>query len=154
MARRTELALPELYTKDETAWLEAMADLIGAGHYSELDYPSLREYLTDMAKRDRREVESRLVVLILHVLKWRHQPEMRSRSWRGSIIEQRHELEGLAGCGVLRAHAESVLARVYPKAVARAVAETGLPAEAFPGASADSVTELMTHDLTADADPT
>ena len=32
---RTELALPELYTEDETAWLEAMAELIGAGDWTE-----------------------------------------------------------------------------------------------------------------------
>ena len=150
MAQRTELALPELYTEDETAWLEAMADLIGSGNRAELDYASLQEYLTDMAKRDRREVESRLVVLIAHVLKWRHQPEKRSGSWRSTIVGQRHELEGLAGRGVLRAHAESVLAKVYPRSVELAAIETGLPAEAFPAESVDSVTELLTIDLTAD----
>src|SRR4051794_33793470 len=97
MVQQIERSLTELYIADETAWLDAMADLIGAQAYAELDYTNLREYLTDMARRDRREVESRLVVLLLHILKWVHQPDHRSRSWRGSILEQRQELRRLAG---------------------------------------------------------
>src|SRR2546423_7111340 len=95
-----------LYEQDETAWLEAMAELIRLGRLDEVDYPNLAEYLADMARRDRREVESRLTTLIAHLLKWAHQPDSRSRSWRGTIIEQRQELEGLVGRGVLRNHAE------------------------------------------------
>ena len=108
-----ELAiLPDLYESDETAWLEAMAELIQQGQCHDLDYVHLQEYLTDMAKRDRREVESRLALLLAHVLKWMHQPDRRSGSWRGTIIEQRQELAGLADRGVLRNHAEAVLAAV------------------------------------------
>jgi hypothetical protein len=58
---QTELALSDLYLADETAWLEAMAELIESGNRSDLDFANLREYLSDMAKRDRREVRSRLV---------------------------------------------------------------------------------------------
>jgi hypothetical protein len=76
-----------LYAEDETAWLEAMADLLAAGAYAELDYASLREYLADTAQQDRREVESRLVILLAHVLKWVHQPEHRTRIWQASIVE-------------------------------------------------------------------
>jgi hypothetical protein len=146
MIQRTELALPELYTEDETAWLDAMVGLLGAGAYAELDFTSLREYLTDMAKRDRREVESRLVVLLMHILKWVHQPDHRSRSWQGSIIEQRQELRRLAGRGVLRNHAESVLAEVYQEAVERAAVETGLTPASFPTECAYSVDELLSFD--------
>ena len=150
MAQQTELALPELYIEDETAWLETMAELIKAGAYDELDYASLREYLTDMAKRDRREVESRLVVLMMHILKWKHQPDQRSGSWRGSIIAQQQELSGAADGGVLRNHAESVLERAYRKAVDRAAAETGLPPDAFRAECGYSVDELLSFDRTAD----
>jgi hypothetical protein len=110
MAQRTELALSELYTEDETAWLDAMVELLISGDRASLDYASLREYLSDMAKRDRREVECRLVVLLAHLLKWNHQAERRSQSWRGTIVAQRQELRRLAGRGVLRNHAEAVLA--------------------------------------------
>lgn len=92
-AQVTPLGL--LYERDETAWLEAMSEMIRLGRLEELDYPNLAEYLTDMAQRDRREVESRLTLLLTHVLKWVHQPDRRSGSWKGTIVAQRQELEGL-----------------------------------------------------------
>ena len=141
-----DVSLSELYLEDETAWLDSMADLIQSGAYSELDYANLREYLTDMARRDRREVESRLVVLILHVLKWVSQPRLRCRSWQSSIIEQRQELTRLASRGVLRNHAEAVLDEVYSEAVERAVAETGLEVSDFPEECAYSLSELLAFD--------
>lgn len=135
--------MPELYVEDETAWLDAMAELIAAGAHDELDFANLQEYLTDMARRDRREVESRLVVLAAHVLKWVHQPQQRSRSWQSTILEQRQELRRLASRGVLRNHAEAALGEVYADAVARAALDTGLPAAMFPGECPYSVNELL-----------
>lgn len=143
---QTELDLPTLFLSDETAWLEAMAELIESGDHASLDYANLREYLTDMAKRDRREVESRLIALLLHILKWEFQPAHRSRSWQASILEQRQELEGLVDRGVLRNHAEVVLPDSYRKAVARAVIETGLPAETFPEDCRYSFDELLAYE--------
>lgn len=147
MIQQAAAVLSDLYEADETAWLEAMAELIEAGRWGDLDYPHLAEYLADMAKRDRREVESRLVVLIAHVLKWLHQPDHRSRSWRGTIIEQRQELQRHAGRGVLRNHAEAVLADAYADAVERAAAETGLPPTAFPAECPYSLDQLLAPDL-------
>ena len=79
-----------------------MAELIRLGRLDEIDYPNLAEYLADMARRDRLEVESRLAVLIVHALKWTHQPDRRSGNWKATIIEQRQELEGLGSRGALR----------------------------------------------------
>ena len=128
----TEIALTELYLEDETAWLDAMADLLKTGSYAELDHANLQEFLSDMANRDRREVESRLVVLLMHVLKWVAQPDHRTRSWKSTILEQRQELVRLASRGVLRNHAETVLPDVYREAVERAAIETGLTIADFP----------------------
>lgn len=144
------LPLGVLFEQDETAWLEAMSELIRLGRLDEVDYPNLAEYLADMARRDRREVESRLTVLIAHALKWAHQPDQRSGSWRGTIVEQRQELEGLVTRGVLRNHAEAVLPDVYVKAVERAAAETGLPAETFPVACPYALDQLLSADLLAE----
>jgi hypothetical protein len=146
MVQRTAVALPDLYAEDETAWLDAMADRLAAGAYADLDYANLREYLTDMAQRDRREVESRLVVLAMHVLKWVHQPDRQTRGWRGSILEQQQELRRLAGRGVLRNHALASLAEAYQQAVERAAVETGLPREAFPPECEYTVDELLAFD--------
>ena len=91
MATTQAVDLSVLYEQDETAWLEAMAALAADGRYAEMDHLHLSDYLADMAKRDRREVFSRLVVLLSDLLKWEHQPERRTGSWRGTIREQRRE---------------------------------------------------------------
>ncbi len=138
--------LTDLYELDETAWLDAMAELIGRGALDELDYPHLQEYLADMAARDRREVKSRLVVLVTHVLKWVYEPQHRSRSWRGSIVEQQGELADAMGRGVLRNHAESILSEAYRRAVKQAVAETDLPASTFPAECPYTLEQLLSFD--------
>ena len=143
-------ALADLYEADETAWLDAMVELLHREEFAELDYAHLVEYLADMAGRDRREVESRLVTLIAHVLKWGYQPDHRSRSWRATILEQRQELGRLVGRGVLRNHARAVLGDIYPEAVERAAAETGLPDETFPADIPYTLDELLAFDATDD----
>ena len=145
-------ALPDLYLRDETQWLDIMSRLAGEGRIDELDLPHLAEYLSDMAHRDRREVQSWLVVLITHRLKWEYQPERRSRSSRSTVIEQRQELDSLAGGGVLRRHAEDVLAKAYQDAVERAAAETGLAAVLFPSVCPYTFDGLLVTDLKAESD--
>jgi hypothetical protein len=141
--------LSDLYLEDETAWLELMAQRIEAGQLDEIDYANLQEYLRDMARRDRREVRSRLIVLLAHLLKWVAQPDRRSGSWLGSIIEQRQELAGLASQGVLRNYAEEVLGEAYVEALERASAETGLPLERFPDDCPYEFKDLLAIDPTA-----
>jgi Domain of unknown function DUF29 len=147
MIQRVAEELPSLYEADETAWLEAMSQLIEQGRCDELDLPHLGEYLADMARRDRREVESRLAVLIAHLLKWAYQPDRRSGGWRETIVVQRQELARLAGRGVLRKHAEAVLAESYAAGVEQAAAETGLPPETFSEVCSYTLDQLLTAEV-------
>jgi hypothetical protein len=139
--------LAALYTEDETAWLEAMAAAARHRDVAALDLDHLSEYLTDMAQRDRREVKSRLVVLLTHLLKWQFQPQRRSRGWRTTTLNQRYQLADLAGRGVLRAHAEAVLADAYGRAVTLAASETGLPRGDFPTTCPYTVEQMLAIDL-------
>ena len=136
-------SLAALYLSDETAWLETMADLIARKELGELDYDNLREYLTDMAIRDRREVLSRLVVLIFHHLKWQFQPAARKPGWQITISEQQSELEMIFESKVLSLHAEDVLSKAYRRAVREAAIETGLPETAFPKQSKFTASEWV-----------
>jgi Domain of unknown function DUF29 len=149
MLPATQESMAALYESDETAWLEATAELLRTGQVDRIDFDVLEEYLTDMAKRDRREVENRLVTLIAHLLKYEHQAARRSGSWRATILEQRQELEGLLGRGILRNHAVDVLSRAYAKAVDRAATETELPNEAFPATCPYSLDDVLTAELAA-----
>lgn len=143
-------SLAELYDADETAWLEAMAELLRDGRLSELDYTHLQEHLENMALRDRKKVESRLAILIAHVLKWTHQPEKRTASWRGTIIVQRHKLTKLLESGTLRKHAEAVLADCYADAVDMALEETKLPAATIPAECPWTLEQLLAPEVLAD----
>jgi hypothetical protein len=121
-----------------------MAELIARKELNELDYKNLRAYLTDMAIRERKEVLSSLIVLIIHHLKWQMQPERRSESWRLTIEEQSEDLrDTFEESRVLSNHAENVLAKAYRRAVRRAANETGLPQSAFPATSKLSAREWV-----------
>jgi len=146
MLTTAELPLHVLFERDETAWLDAMARLAAEGRYAEMDHANLSEYLSDMAKRDRREVASRLVTLLTHLLKWEHQPGNRSGSWRGTIMEQRRELCTLLESGTLHNHALSIFADAYADARKQAAAETELPRETFPTECPWDLESLLTDD--------
>src|SRR5687767_8015567 len=143
MATAEALELSMLYEHDETAWLEAMSALAASGRYSEMDYRNLSEYLADMAKRDRREVFSRLVVLLSHLLKWEHSPQGECGSWRGTVREQRRELRQLLESGTLRNRAEAVLADAYTEARRQAADETELSLDVFPAEDTRGLDALL-----------
>lgn len=132
MATAETSKLEALYEQDETAWLEAMSSLAADGRYTDMDFANLSEYLLDMARRDRREVFSRLVVLLAHLLKWDLQPDRRGGSWRATIMEQRRELRMLLESGTLHNHAETVIANAWKEARRQVEAETEMPLEAIP----------------------
>ncbi len=132
MVQRSPLATAALHEVDETAWLEVTAALVRQRRFDEIDRDTLADYLTDMARRDRREVFSRLVVLLSHLLKWEHRSEGRSGSWRGTILEQQRELRQLLESGTLRNHAAAVFAGAYADARKQVAAETGMARNVFP----------------------
>jgi hypothetical protein len=147
MVERTPTSLASLYEQDETAWLEAMAELVAKRRTKDLDYAHLSEYLSDMAKRDRREVKRRLIGLVAHLLKWDYQPKKRSRSWHLTIVEQQRELQDLLESRTLRNHATAILDKVYQDARKLAVIDTGLKMEKFPDQCPWLVDEVLTRDL-------
>jgi hypothetical protein len=133
MATRVRSARNDLYETDVVAWAEAQAEALRAGRLDDLDLANLAEEIQGLADRDRRELRSRLRVLVMHLLKWQHQPDQRSRSWDATIDAQRADLEDLLDSSPnLRREVPDALAKIYPRAVKRAAKETGLPVAMFP----------------------
>ncbi len=121
------------YDQDFYAWTQEQATLLKEKRFTELDLENLVEEVESMGRSEKRELESRLSVLMAHLLKWYYQPENRSRSWHATILEQRKELakllrENSSLHPVL--HAEYL--ERYAVARLRAVQETNLPVETFP----------------------
>jgi Domain of unknown function DUF29 len=138
-------AFAALYKADKAAWLEKSSRLIRAGQHRKLDFNNLVRYLESQARRDRREVESRLRVLVAHLLKWQFLPEKRLRRWLVTVVLQRLRLEGLMESASLRQHAAAVLADIYPAAVRMAAYQTSVPHSAFPVACPFTKKQVMTE---------
>ena len=91
MLQQTILDPPseQLYEKDFWLWTQTMAEALKSGNFSQLDLVNLAEEVESLGRSDRRELQSRLTVLLMHLLKWQFQSDMRSGSWRGTLVEQR-----------------------------------------------------------------
>lgn len=118
---------------DFFTWTQEQAALLSARRTEGLDWDNVCDEIESMGKSDRRQLESRLQVVLAHLLKWQAQPERRGRSWRLTLIEQRNRCARLLrDSPSLRATLEAVLADEWPAAVQWAMAETDLARERFP----------------------
>ena len=63
------------YKEDFNLWTEQMVDLLRARRFEELDIDNLLDELESMSKRDKRELVSRLKLILMHLLKWNYQPD-------------------------------------------------------------------------------
>jgi hypothetical protein len=132
------------YETDFHAWTIEQSRLLRSGELTAIDAVNIAEEIESMGRSDRRELQSRLVVLTMHLLKWAEQPGMRSRSWSAAIEEQRLHIENLlAESPSLKPVAGERLASVYAIARARAIAETGLGEDAFAAACPFSLDQLL-----------
>lgn len=139
--------LDDLYETDFYAWAMKTAGLVKQSRIHEVNWMHIAEELEDMGRSEKREMASRLEKLTAHLLKWVLQPERRSASWRGTITEQRAELERLFEDNPsLRQLAQAMLGKEYRRAVRRASDETGLPKDAFPPQCPFTVDEAMNED--------
>jgi hypothetical protein len=93
----------ELYEQDEHAWIAARIAALADGQWNRLDRANLIEYLSEMTIRNRRELRSRLTVLLHHLLNVQFQPARLTRSWVAKILEQQSEvrsiIEGIPSLG-------------------------------------------------------
>ncbi len=57
-----------LYDTDYLQWLTTTVDKLRQQDYAHVDWANLIEEIEDMGKRERRSLESNLVILLLHLL--------------------------------------------------------------------------------------
>ena len=115
------------YDADLYEWTKEQANALRRRASNELDWDNLAEEIESLGASQRSEIRSRLEVLILHLLKWRYQPELRCGSWRGSIREARDRLEDVLDDNPsLRAFPADYLPKGYARGRRKALDETGL----------------------------
>jgi hypothetical protein len=121
------------YETDFHGWAVEQAALLRAGRLTELDSANLAEEVEVMGRGERRELTSRLGVLLVHLLKWRAQPGLRSTTWLLTIREQRRKLDRhLRDTPSLCANLPQSIDDGFGDALLAAQRETGLPGTAFP----------------------
>ena len=125
--------LTTLYEQDYHHWLLITAELLKAGKLIELDIEHLIEEIEDLGKSQRQALKSNLRILLMHLLKWHYQSELRSGSWRSTIREHRERLEDiLEDSPSLKNYYLEILPQCYEKALSAAADETGLNINIFP----------------------
>lgn len=141
------LAKVPLYEQDEHAWVEQQIALMREGKLDLLDREHLIQYLTEMTIRDRRELRSRITVLLQHLLKVQLQPQRLSRSWVNTIVEQQQEIDTLLNSiPTLRTYLPELFDPAYRDAVRRAAKETRIPEQRFPQQSPWTLEQALKFD--------
>ena len=114
----------DLYGADFHAWTVAQRDALARGDASALDWDKLAEEIGDLGVSQERELESRLVVIAEHLLKYeygtRREP---ARGWKRTLVVQRDEVERLVRRSPsLRSRIAEVALEGYASARRRALA--------------------------------
>ncbi|MDD9909875.1 MAG: DUF29 domain-containing protein [Ahrensia sp.] len=136
------------YEDDFFAWTQDQAAKLRARAHNEIDWENAAEELESVGTSERGEIRSRLGQLVLHLLKWEHQPERRGHSWQSSISEQRVHIQGkIEDSPSLKSHPAASLEWAWNWARRRAARETGLPLETFPETPSYSVEDILSDDF-------
>lgn len=85
-----------LYEKDFYRWIETTVKLLQEEKWTEIDKENLLEELISMGKSEKRQLSSRIITVLEHLLKlayWEQEREYNARGWTNTIIEQRKQIE-------------------------------------------------------------
>ena len=135
-----------LYDQDFYLWTQTTAQQLKEHKLHEIDIPNLIEEIESMGRSEKRELKSRLIILLMHLLKWQYQPEKRSESWRSTITEQRICIEVLLeDSPSLKPLVAEIFNDCYQKARLKASEETKIKLNFFPQESPFTEEETITN---------
>jgi hypothetical protein len=76
-----------LYETDFNLWVQETVNLLRKGDFIDLDIENLAEEIEDIGNNRKDALESNLIRVLQHLLKWKYQPQKRTNSWKASITE-------------------------------------------------------------------
>jgi len=143
-ATREKVGTPVAKEADLYSWALRQAELLRAGRLSEIDPVAIAEEIDDVGEEQYERLESALRVLLVHLLKWDHQPDKRSRLWTITVREQRRRvLRQLKKNPGLKSRLDEALLDAYEDARDEAASETGLSTRTFPASRPFDYGEIM-----------
>lgn len=135
-----------LYEKDFYAWTVETVNQLRSRQLNKIDIDHLAEEVESMGASEKRALESRFVVLIMHLLKWHIQKSERSNSWVGTIETQRLKIKRiLKNTPSLRNNLYQLVddADIYKEALIEASMETGLSRDKFPSGLPYTIEQIL-----------
>lgn len=118
---------------DFNLWIQRTSQLLREGRWNEVDVVHLIEELEDLGKSERRAIVSQLVRLLLHLLKWKYQPQRRSDSWLDSITDARTQIQlAIQDSPSLKNYPAEQLDVAYQRGRIQAAKQTDLDISTFP----------------------
>ena len=142
--KHPQFAGTELYTEDFAIWTARTAELLRARRFADIDIEHVAEEIEDMGKSEKRELQSRLTILIAHLLKWEKQPHKRTTNRRSTINTQRVELSRLfRQSPSLKNILPDTLKEIYPDSIEAAAIDTGASVADFPVVCPYSAGQIM-----------
>ena len=109
---------------------------------------NLIEEIDDMGKSQKQAVRSNLIVVLMHLLKYKYQPDRRSGSWKYTIREHRRRLiEAFEDSPSLRIFFAEVFDKCYQNARKEAADETALSLGTFPSESPFTPEQTLDEDF-------
>jgi predicted DNA-binding ribbon-helix-helix protein len=138
-----------LYRSDYYGWVQEQIAHLKARRFAALDLENLIDEVGDLGKAEIKELRSALRILLVHMLKWKHQPERRSRSWVLSIRNgQRGAMRSMRESPSLKPLRNGIVEDAYGDARLVAADETGLKLSTFPETCPFSWDEIMDETFT------
>lgn len=139
-----------LYEQDFYLWLQTTANLLENNKFDELDIKNLIEEINSIGRSEKKELKSRLITLIEHILKleyWQLEKENNARGWRNTVAEQRLQIElTLEDSPSLRNMLDDIFEECYQKARQYILKRYQLSPNLFPENPPFSVTDVLNAD--------
>ncbi|GCL37727.1 DUF29 domain-containing protein [Sphaerospermopsis sp. FACHB-1094] len=139
-----------LYEQDFYLWLQTTANLLESNKFDELDIKNLIEEINSMGRSEKKELKSRLITLIEHLLKleyWQLEKENNARGWRNTVAEQRLQIElTLEDSPSLRNMLDDIFEECYQKARQYILKRYQLSPNLFPENPPFSVIDVLNPD--------
>lgn len=136
-----------LYKTDFYAWTQEQSELLKLGEWQALDILNLVEEIESLGKQQKQELRNRLGILIGHFLKWQYQPDLRSRSWKITIREQRRRIkEHILENPSLKSYLSQAILEAYQDGIDLVLKETPLEEEDLPTENIYTIDQIF--DLT------
>ncbi|MGK7932098.1 MAG: DUF29 domain-containing protein [Microcystaceae cyanobacterium] len=139
------------YEQDLLLWAKDTAQLLREKRWEAVDWPHLIEEVEDLGKSERSAIGSQMERVMVHLLKWQHQPHQRSDSWLDSINDGRSQIRRkIEDSPSLRHYPAQILDKEYARARREAARQTGLDIHIFPESCPFSIDKVISDWLPRD----